>query len=183
MIVTNRRIWAEGLGSPGPSTSLSSTLLCEGDTSRTSALPLRSMAFSLAASQEHLTLLSGASSLHPESGPVSGAGFSSRDVLHRSGAFCLLSLKLHLGLLDPVFPCVLTASSLSCGNFAKLSKEWGLIVEDGKMTKRGNHALLLKEKAGPHLLGSFFHSAPQVPSSASASSETTRCCPLCSYSW
>ena len=41
MIVTNRRIWAEGLGSPGPSTSLSSTLLCERDTSRTSALPLR----------------------------------------------------------------------------------------------------------------------------------------------
>ncbi|CAI9167249.1 unnamed protein product [Rangifer tarandus platyrhynchus] len=38
---------------------------------------------------------------------------------------------------------------LSCGNFAKLSKEWGLIVEDGKMTERGNHALLLKEKIVP----------------------------------
>lgn len=50
------------------------------------------------------------------------------------GRLCLLSLKLHLGPLDPVFPSVLTASSLSSGNFAKLSKE-GLIVMDGKMTK------------------------------------------------
>ena len=123
--------------------------------------------------------------LLPPSGKCacSGARFSPGDILHRSGAFCLLSLKLHLGPLDPVFPSVLTASSLSCGNFAKLSKELGLIVEGGKMTKRGNHVLLLKGKVGPHLLGFFFHLALQVPSSASASSEMTCCCPLfCFYS-
>ena len=164
MIVTNQRIWAEGPGSPGPSTSLSSTLLCERDTSCTSVLPLRTSMGRLSG------CLSGASysserGLFPPSGKCacSSASFSSGDVLHGSGAFCLLSLKLHLGPLDPVVPSVLTASSLSSGNFAKLSKEWGLIVMDGKMTKRENHVLLLKGKVGPHLLGFFFHLAPQYP--------------------